>query len=189
MSTLNIITIIGRDFLQVLNCLESHRMRVSPAPLAWHWRGKEEERQCGGPAACSPSSWWWGPRRRRPPGRGGSRRCRWWRSTWQPGSRCRTPCSGTDHLQPQSHSDSLSYLVNEEGLDGGVHEQDDGGDDADVGRDEVLLPFLPPITGSEGWTELSEVTMGFHLPELLEVCCLRNLYRNMFEEMMTASHT
>ena len=45
----------------------------------------------------------------------------------------------------------LTCLVDEESLDGGEYEEDEGGDDPDLGRDKVLLSFLPPVTGSQGW--------------------------------------
>ena len=71
----------------------------------------------------------------------------------------------------------VSHLVDEEGLDGGVDEEDDGGDDPHVGRYKVLLPLLPAVAGIQCWGSctLMNWSDSSHLPELLEVCCLRNL--------------
>ena len=42
-------------------------------------------------------------------------------------------------------------LVDEAKLDGGVDEEDDRGDDADVGRYKVLLSLLPAVAGIQCW--------------------------------------
>ena len=45
----------------------------------------------------------------------------------------------------------LLALVDEESLDGGVDEEDDRGNDADVGRYKILLSLLPSVAGIQCW--------------------------------------
>ena len=65
----------------------------------------------------------------------------------------------------------MTCLVDEESLDGGEYEEDEGGDDPDLGRDKVLLSLLPPVTGSQGWYKVKlsvdttdiQIRYGSHL--------------------------
>ena len=65
-------------------------------------------------------------------------------------------------------SSELSCLVDEESLDGGEDQEDEGGDDPHLGRDKVLLPLLPPVTRSQGWDEI--VTASAQYPRSLGGC-------------------